>query len=381
MLKEWCKKQDFRPDGDHLPWDWVDEGKLLLFIKEEVASRPPRKGARVNAEKKRKAAAKLANGGKKRVKKSTAQGIRMEEEYDDTHIFDDGDDDDCSELLLMYNSVRSYVSAVNELWAHQTSKGLHNAPQPQRVAIKALKTSIVRGQHQRRRDEFVDRGLGTIKDGYVASQIPDLTHQVWTRGLGEHATEQHFRTWADFLFGNSMLFRLSNRLPMELPDLFSMPLPKEGRDGNVWCLVTVTDQGESLTSASLRFILPTTFIGKTNQHGRLEYGAALRHRDYRSCLVGALAVLFFWRWHCSGEPFPCFRTSQDWYNIKVLKRDDSHLEDKLSDSTASSWTHRLYKRSGIRSSKRSHCPRIFGAQGAEANGVSEDQVSPLRFVK
>jgi hypothetical protein len=90
-----------------------------------------------------------------------------------------------------------------------------------------------------------------------------------------------------------MLLRLSNRLPMELPDLFLMPLPNKGPKGQGWCLVMVIDQG------------------KTNQHGRLKYGAALRHRDHRSCLIGSLAVYFFWRWHFSREAFPSFRDSQD----------------------------------------------------------------------
>jgi hypothetical protein len=70
-----------------------------------------------------------------------------------------------------------------------------------------------------------------------------------------------------------------------------MPLPKEGTRGDGWCLVAVMDQG------------------KTNQHGWLEYGAVLRHCDYRSCLIGTLAAYFFWRWHLSDEPFFCFRTS------------------------------------------------------------------------
>ena len=153
-----------------------------------------------------------------------------------------------------------------------------------------------------------------------------------------------------------MLLRLSNRLPMELADLFLMPLPKEGTRGDGWCLVAVMDRG------------------KTNQHGRLEYGAALRHRDHRSCLIGAIAAYFFWRWHLSGEPFPCFRTSQDWYNIKLLKRDNAHLDKKLSDSTASSWTRRLYALSGIQGSKVTHMPRSSGARIAEANNVSEAQV-------
>ena len=72
-----------------------------------------------------------------------------------------------------------------------------------------------------------------------------------------------------------MLLRLSNRLPIELADLFLIPLPKEGTRGDSWCLVAVIDQG------------------KTNQHGRLEYSAVLRHHDYRSYLVGALTAYFF----------------------------------------------------------------------------------------
>ena len=116
-------------------------------------------------------------------------------------------------------------------------------------------------------------------------------------------------------------------------------------------------------------------IGKTNQHGRLEYGSALRHRDHQSCLVGALATYLFWRWHRSGEAFPCFRTSQDWYNIKLLKRDNSHLQELLSSHTASDWTKRLYNVAGLKMSRVSHAPRESGARIAEMNGVVESQVS------
>ena len=96
------------------------------------------------------------------------------------------------------------------------------------MAVRALKTSIVRGQHARRRAEFDDRGLSTIKDGYTAKQIPDMTRAVWRDALGPHTSEQSLRTNLDFLFGNTMLLRQSNRLPLELPDLFSLDLPKEG---------------------------------------------------------------------------------------------------------------------------------------------------------
>ena len=102
---------------------------------------------------------------------------------------------------------------------------------------------------------------------------------------------------------------------MELPDLFSMPLLGEGPKKDGWCLVSVMDQGMDIKLLQYSTWL-TLNIGKTNQNGRLEYGSALRHRDYRACLVSALAIYFFWRWHRSGESFPCFRTSQDWYKIR-----------------------------------------------------------------
>jgi hypothetical protein len=40
----------FQEGGQYLPGDYVDEGKLLLFIKDQVASRPPRKGQRLKNE-------------------------------------------------------------------------------------------------------------------------------------------------------------------------------------------------------------------------------------------------------------------------------------------------------------------------------------------
>jgi hypothetical protein len=121
---------------------------------------------------------------------------------------------------------------------------LHNAPQPYRVAIKALETAIAHGEHARRRIEFADRGVSTMRDGYIASQIPDLHRQVWGQGLGQGVVEQALRTQVDFLLGNSMLLRYGNRGPMELPDLFPLDLPKEGPKGNAWCLVAVMDHGK-----------------------------------------------------------------------------------------------------------------------------------------
>jgi len=238
----WCAKYAWPEGGKTLPGDWVDEGKLLLFIREEVATRPPRRGRRLVAEKKRRAEDE-AQGQKKRRKKRDAERIGEEEQKEDSES-DGGDGGERSDLFLMYNTVRGYVSAINELWKIQISKGLHNSPMPVMVALNALKTSVVRREHHRRREEFVDRGEATIQDGYTVAQIPQVHDKIWNLELGgERAVEQALRTKVDFLFGNSMLLRSSNRLPMELPDLFSVDLPREGVNGSGWALVTVMDQG------------------------------------------------------------------------------------------------------------------------------------------
>ena len=43
----------FKEGGKYLLGDYVDEGKLLLFIKDKVASRVPRRGRRLDAKKQR----------------------------------------------------------------------------------------------------------------------------------------------------------------------------------------------------------------------------------------------------------------------------------------------------------------------------------------
>jgi hypothetical protein len=65
---------DFRPGGEYLPFDWVDEGKLLLFVKTQVAERAPRKGGRLAAERKRRLEDELE--GSKTQRKRRKQDAR-----------------------------------------------------------------------------------------------------------------------------------------------------------------------------------------------------------------------------------------------------------------------------------------------------------------
>ena len=78
-------------------------------------SRPPRKGARLIDERKRKATAQgLSIKPPAKRRKGAGGGAASER-----HLIVEGEDDDeQSDLVLMYNTVRGYVSAVKELWSY-----------------------------------------------------------------------------------------------------------------------------------------------------------------------------------------------------------------------------------------------------------------------
>jgi hypothetical protein len=80
-----------------------------------VACRAPRKGNRLveERERKRKAAGKGRPG--KRQKGATGAAVAAKASASSHLIIKGEDDKGCSKLVLMYNTVRSYVSAVKEL--------------------------------------------------------------------------------------------------------------------------------------------------------------------------------------------------------------------------------------------------------------------------
>ncbi|KNB18705.1 hypothetical protein FOXG_16147 [Fusarium oxysporum f. sp. lycopersici 4287] len=109
---------------------------------------------------------------------------------------------------------------------------------------------------------------------------------------------------------------------MELADLSLLDYPSSEGPSPCGCLVTLLQDG------------------KLNKTAKKEFMGALRHKDPLFCTQGALAQLFFWRWHVAGEPSPSFRRRQDWYRIKVLVGRDR--EQELSYPTQLQETWRIF---------------------------------------
>jgi hypothetical protein len=113
--------------------------------------------------------------------------------------------------------------------------------------------------------------------------------------------------------------------------------------------------------------------GKMNKTAKKEFMGSLRHKDPMFCTQGALAQLFFWRWHIAGEAPPSFRRRRDWYRIKVLV--GQNREQELSYPTQLQETWRVFGAIGLTASKKTHLPRRAGAQAAETYGTSLAQIS------
>ncbi|KAI1818876.1 hypothetical protein F4861DRAFT_544634 [Xylaria intraflava] len=90
----------------------------------------------------------------------------------------DSSDPFISKLTLKINTIHTYISAIQRLYEEQKSLGLNLAPMPQGMALKALKESILRQASKKQRAEYEDRGIGTLKDTYPSSKLPEHTSAV-----------------------------------------------------------------------------------------------------------------------------------------------------------------------------------------------------------
>ena len=100
--------------------------------------------------------------------------------------------------------------------------GLNHHPNPPTngKAWKEAYAALKRGQHRSKREEYVDRGRGTLQDGYTRDQFVACLEGLWQKGSesGQHA-ERYLRTACDLLLDNTMLLRGHSTRACQLPDL------------------------------------------------------------------------------------------------------------------------------------------------------------------
>ncbi|KAG2216142.1 hypothetical protein INT45_002563 [Circinella minor] len=145
-------------------------------------------------------------------------------------------------------SLAGYAKAVGALQTVQAAVLGNKNPPARGTLVKNLLSDYDRENAIRRRIEYEDRGTNTINDGYTLDELRLISRYQFNRN-----TPHHLRNRLDFLLGHAILGRGETKRMMQLPDLFSTELADEGPSKCISLVITMNK-------------------GKTNQHGRLEYG-------------------------------------------------------------------------------------------------------------
>ncbi|KAF2178632.1 hypothetical protein K469DRAFT_331606 [Zopfia rhizophila CBS 207.26] len=171
-FKAFCERKQYHDA------DTVTEDKLLLFLVEEVTSRPLKV-------KSRKAA----------------------------------DDVLHEETRLSWRSVRGYVTALTDLYRAQKAMGMNSHQSPREDNVREYLRSLQRRDAQLDREQFADKGRDTLLDGYTEDEFEGVCRELWARGGA--LPECHLRTLVDLLLGHYMLTRGSDRRSAEISNLFT----------------------------------------------------------------------------------------------------------------------------------------------------------------
>ncbi|KAF1316118.1 Short-chain dehydrogenase, partial [Globisporangium splendens] len=295
-FRQWCASKQF--DDGHL----VYEGKLILFLTEYVIPRGNRRQ-------------KTADG--------TPKALGLE-------------------------AIDAYIKAVTALYKLQQSLSNNNHPHPRGLALHQLIKTLKYNETRRKLEEFVDRGLGTVLDGYNLEDMKALGN-YWLKENSGTA----LRDRVDFLLGHALIARGESRRLVQFPDMLTLDL---------------TDEGPQLCT-------PLVIImrqGKTNQFGRVEYGAAMRCKELLLCPLNSVATYLFWRWHIELEPFPDLSERPRWYGIHLLKGANAMKE--LSYNAQLQGVKKAFAACGIDSSVWTHATRSSAAKMAELQGADEAQI-------
>ncbi|KAF1330533.1 Short-chain dehydrogenase, partial [Globisporangium splendens] len=255
---------------------------------------------------------------------------------------------DGSPQALGFESIDAYVKAIVDMYQQQKSLGMNKELHPRGVALRALVDLLKRSEVTRKREAYADRGLGTVLNGYNVEDMKALS-SFWLSQQSGVA----LRDRVDFLLGHALLAQGESRRFIQFPDLLTLSLSDEGPQHCTPLVVIMTK-------------------GKTNQHERVEYGAAMRCKKVLLCPMNAVSMYLFWRWHVDLEPFPVLTNRKAWYGIHLLKGKDSKVQ--LSYNAQLDGIKRAFESCGIDSSVWTHSNRVSAAKIAESNGADEAQI-------
>lgn len=155
-----------------------------------------------------------------------------------------------------------------------------------------------------------------------------------------------------------MALRGESARALEFADLFCVDLEGEGH-GECKALIAILSQG------------------KTNQVGRLKFGACIGNKAVRTCGIKALALYMLNRLHMEGENVPDFSKPQNWYEIKILRSCSGNQTKAMVHKPQYNTIDECLIACGLMSKAKTHCKRGSSVRMAERKGVPEFHLRQL----
>jgi hypothetical protein len=258
--------------------------------------------------------------------------------------------DDGTPYPLAFETLSMYVKALADLHSIQDARGLIN-PNNGKLRGLALRSWLKnkhQQEHRRRRENYEDLASNTAQDGYSLNDLENISMFYF-----DEQKERSFRDRAIFLMNHTMLLRSETTRDLSLADLFYLNFPDEG-ESKCPALVLRLDHG------------------KTNKFNKIQFSATIRNKNVELCAFGAFAMYLFYRFHITMEDFPTFTSNRTWFDIKAMK--NMYPTKAMSYHCQLDAVNRVFKALRINISKKTHAGRASGAQIAEIDGASEDEL-------
>jgi hypothetical protein len=245
--------------------DIVREVKVLLFLKEIVLPmRIPcrRKSGTVgyviapsrgNSEVRKRRKSHGRDGGYKRQVRGNGMRDDSDSNSDQEEYFSANDERGLGSKLLTPQSIESsYVSALVDLWAQQVVDETNRHPTARGRLLKALlqANKIDRARHSH--DNFEDRAICSLNDGYTALEYRQLAKNTIAK---TESVQQWLRTRLDIQLLHTCVLRSESTRRLELPDMAVKLLGGEGAEGGETpCLIISFTEGKTVSVGVVDYI-------------------------------------------------------------------------------------------------------------------------------
>ena len=140
-------------------------------------------------------------------------------------------DDESGQLIqvLKWGSVRTYVTAITDLYNTQYLRKMNSNPSPRDAGIRDYIKSLQRRDTALDKLNFVDKGQGTYLDSYTEAKFKDLCIATWKASSKPNQTAVqilcYLRTLLDQLLSHFLLAYGEDRRSVEISDLHTFQFP------------------------------------------------------------------------------------------------------------------------------------------------------------